>query len=240
MAGRLRQGHGELRWRQTRNFKTAVENNNGYNTPLLHAHDGQTVLLIWGAEHLTAHDVTTGEMLWSCAGFNPEATEYWPAIATPVIAGDVAIVPVGRDDRPGQSRLHGIRLGGRGEVTATHRVWQRDDLGVFVSSPAAYKGRVYLLRHRGGVVCLDPATGKTLWSGTLPEDNSPYYSSPIIAHGLLYAAREDGVVFCVRIEDGFELLGENRMGERLLACPVPVSGRLLIRGDRHLFCVAGE
>lgn len=231
---------GELRWQQTRNFKTAVENNNGYNTPLLHPHDGRTALLIWGAEHVTAHDAATGDMLWSCAGFNPEGTGYWPAIATPVIAGDVAIIPVGRDDRPGQSRLHGLRLGGRGEVTATHRLWKREDLGVFVASPAAYKGRVYLLRHRGGVVCLDPATGTTLWSGALPEDKSPYYASPIIAHGVLYAAREDGVLFAVRVEDRFELLSENRMGERILASPVPVADRLLIRGDHHLFCVAGE
>ncbi|HNQ89491.1 MAG TPA: PQQ-binding-like beta-propeller repeat protein [Verrucomicrobiota bacterium] len=228
---------GEMRWRQTRNFKTAIENNNGYNTPLLDTRDGQTALLIWGAEHLTAHDITTGEMLWSCGGFNPDATAYWPAIATPVIAGTVVIVPEGRDDRPGQSRVHGIRLGGRGDVTTTHRLWQREDLGVFVSSPAAYKGRVYLLRHRGGLVCLDPATGKTLWSGALPEDKSPYYSSPIIAHGILYAAREDGVIFTVRAEDRFDMLSANRMGERILASPVPAADRLLIRGDHHLFCV---
>jgi len=231
---------GELGWQKARNFETPVENNNGYNTPLLHQHRGNPALLVWGADHLTAHDATNGEILWTCAGFNPDATGYWPAIATPVIAGDVAIVPVGRDDRPGQARLHGIQLGGHGEVTTTHRLWKREDLGVFVSSPAAYKGRVYLLRHRGGVVCIDPANGKTVWSGTLPEDKSPYYASPVIANGILYAAREDGVVFAVRVEDRFELLSENPMSERIVASPVPVANRLLLRGDRHLFCVAGD
>jgi outer membrane protein assembly factor BamB len=99
---------------------------------------------------------------------------------------------------------------------------------------------VYVLRHRGGVVCLDPTNGKTIWSAALPEDKSPYYSSPIIANGILYAAREDGVVFAVRVAERFELLGEHPMGERLLASPVPAANRLLLRGDRHLFCVAGE
>jgi outer membrane protein assembly factor BamB len=231
---------GELRWRQTRSYETPVENNNAYNTPVLCEQAGKPALLLWGADHLTAHDATNGDLLWSCAGFNPEGTGYWPAIATPVVAGNVAIVPVGRDDRPGQAHVHGIQLGGRGDVTATHRLWQRDDLGVFVTSPAAYRGRVYLLRHKGGVVCLDPTNGKTLWSGALPEDNSPYYSSPVIAGGILYAAREDGFVFAVRVAERFELLGENPMGERLLASPVPVANRLLIRGDAHLFCVAGE
>jgi len=231
---------GELRWRQSRNFETPVENNNAYNTPVPHQHAGKPALLVWGADHLTAHDAANGKTLWSCGGFNPDATGYWPAIATPVIVGDLAVVPVGRDDRNGQSRVHGIKLGGEGDVTATHRLWKRKDLGVFVSSPAVYKDRIYLLRHRGSVVCLDPATGQTVWSDALPEDKSPYYASPTIANGILYAAREDGMVFAVRVEERFELLGANPMGERIVASPVPVANRLLLRGDRHLFCVAGD
>ncbi|MBI5384461.1 MAG: PQQ-like beta-propeller repeat protein [Verrucomicrobia bacterium] len=231
---------GELRWQQPRNYKTATEGDHGYSTPLLFQHEGKPALLVWGAEHLTAHDAADGKLLWSCGGFNPEGTGYWPAIATPVIVGTMAIVPVGRDDRPGQARIHGIKLGGHGDVTATHRAWKREDTGVFVSSPAAYQGRVYLLRHRGGVVCLDPATGKTIWTGAFPEGKGPYYSSPVIAGGILYAAREDGMVFAARVGEKFELLGENPMGERIVASPVPVANRLLIRGDRHLFCVAGK
>jgi outer membrane protein assembly factor BamB len=231
---------GELRWQQARNYQTPVENDNGYSTPLLHQHEGKPALLIWGADHLTAHDAADGKLLWSCGGFNPGATGYWPAIATPVIVGNLAVVPVGRDDRSGQARVHGIRLGGGGDVASTHRLWKREDTGVFVASPTAYKGRIYLLRHRGGVVCLDPASGKTVWSGAFPENKAPYYSSPVIAGGVLYAAREDGVVFAARVEEKFELLGENPMGERIIASPVPVANRLLIRGDRHLFCVSGE
>lgn len=231
---------GELRWQQARNYKTPIENDNGYSTPLLFPHEGKPALLVWGADHLTAHDAANGKLLWSCGNFNPDATGYWPAIATPVIVGNMAVVPVGRDDRPGQARIHGIKLGGHGDVTETHRVWKRDDVGVFVASLTEYQGRVYLLRHRGGVVCLDPATGKTIWSGAFPEHRTPYYSSPVIAHGVLYAAREDGVIFAARVGERFELLGESPMGERVIASIVPVANRLLIRGDRHLFCVAGK
>jgi outer membrane protein assembly factor BamB len=233
-------GSGELRWKQARQYQTPVENDNGYSTPQPIQHDGKAALVVWGADHLTAHDAMDGKLLWSCGDFNPQGTGYWPAIATPVIIGNMAVGPVGRDDRPNQARIHGIKLGGHGDVTATHRVWKREDLGVFVSSPVEYKGRVYLLRHRGGVVCLNPADGKTIWSDALPENKTPYYSSPVIAGGILYAAREDGVVFAARVEERFELLGENPMGERIIASPVPVANRLLIRGDRHLFCIAGE
>lgn len=231
---------GEIKWRELRNYKAPIENDNGYSTPVLFNHDGKPALLIWGADQLTAHDASNGKLLWSCGGFNPDRTGYWPAIATPAIVGNMAIVPVGRDDRPGQARIHGIRLGGSGDVTDTHRAWKREDLGVFVTTPVVFQGRVYLLRNRGEVVCLDPATGQTLWSDAFPRERTPYYSSPVIANGLLYAAREDGAVFVARIGDKFELLSENPMGERIIASPVAVGNRLLLRGDQHLFCIAVE
>lgn len=58
----------------------------------------------------------------------------------------------------------------------------------------------------------------------------------MVANGVLFAAREDGTVFSARVEQRFELLGENPMDERVLASPVPGSGRLFIRGDKQLFC----
>jgi outer membrane protein assembly factor BamB len=234
------QATGELRWRKPRTCQVPTENDNGYTTPLVFQHAGKTALLVWGADLLTAHDAASGDVLWSCGGFNPDGTGYWPAISTPVIAGDVVVVPVGRDDRPNQARVHGIRLGGTGDVTASHRVWKREDVGVFVPTPAAYKGRVYLLRHRGEVVCLDPASGKTLWAEALPRGAASYYASPVIAAGTLYAAREDGIVFSARIGETFELLGECRMGERIVASPAPARNRLFLRGDDHLFCVSAD
>jgi hypothetical protein len=30
------------------------------------------------------------------------------------------------------------------------------------------------------------------------------------------------------------------MGEQIIATPVPVKNRLILRGDQHLFCVAAE
>ena len=229
--------NGELRWLQPRDYKVPAENDNGYTTPVVFEHEGKKALLVWGADHLTAHAADTGKVLWSCGGFNPDGTGFWPAISTPVIAGEIAIVPVGRDDRDGQARVHGIRLGGEGNVTDSHRIWKREDVGVFVATPVEYEGKIYLLRHRGGVVCLDPKTGKTLWADAFPRSSSSYYSSPVVANGVLYAAREDGTVFSARIGEEFELLGENVMGEQIIASPTPIDGRLLIRGAKHLFCV---
>jgi outer membrane protein assembly factor BamB len=231
---------GELRWQQKRNYDVPRENDNGYTTPVFFNYKGREAFLIWGADHLTAHAAADGSSLWSCGGFNPKGTGNWPAIATPVIAGDLAIVPVGRDDRPKQGQIHAVRLDGSGDVTDSHRAWKREDIGIFVTSPVEYKGRIYLLRPRGNLVCLDPQTGETIWADSLPRGAGRYFASPMIAGGVLYAAREDGTVFVARVEDKFELLSENPMNEQIIGTPVADKDRLLLRGEKHLFCIEGK
>ncbi len=232
-------GTGQLRWKVPRQYETAIEGDNSYTTPLVIGPQGKEIILVWGGEHLTAHAAADGQLLWSCNDFNPQAVAHWPTVASPVVAGDIVITACGRADR-GAPRFHGIKLGGKGDVTATHRVWKREDTGTFVPTPVVYEGRLYLVRDHGQVECIDPATGQTLWRDAFPKGSPSYYASPVIADGKLYAAREDGVVFVAKLGDKFELLAENDMGEQVIASPVPVANHLLIRGARHLFCVAGE
>jgi outer membrane protein assembly factor BamB len=230
---------GELHWKVARDYETPTEGDHSYATPAVIRHDGREAILVWGAEHLTAHDAADGSVLWSCGDFNPTRQGNWPAVGSAVVVGDVAVVPYARGDS-----LTGVRLGddnAKGDVTNTHKLWVRQDTGTFVPTPAAYKGKVYLVRDRGEVECIDPKTGKTAWSGQLPKSSASYYSSPSLADGKIYAAREDGVVFVARVEGGtFEVLAENEMDERIIACPVPVAGRLLLRGEQNLYCVGAE
>jgi outer membrane protein assembly factor BamB len=232
---------GALCWKVPRNYETPIEGDHGYSTPLLLNRNGKEELLVWGGQHLTLHDVSNGKVLWSFGdAFNPESKPNWPTVASIVVAGDIAVVPFGRADR-GQPRLHGIKISDRPAATEQNaRIWKRDDTGTFVPTPALYQSRVYIVRDRGEVECLDPTTGKSLWSNAFPKASSSFYSSPVVASGKLYAAREDGVVFVANVDGKFELLAENNMGERVIASPVPVANRLFIRGEQHLFCISGE
>ncbi|MCZ6795512.1 MAG: PQQ-binding-like beta-propeller repeat protein [Planctomycetota bacterium] len=224
---------GDMAWKAARDYDCPTEGDHAYTTPIVIEHRGRQALLVWGAEHLTAHDAADGKVLWSCGGFNPQRRRNWLAVASAVVAGDVVVVPYGRG-----KRLAGVRLGGEGDVTATHRLWTRDDAGAFVPTPAARDGKVYVLGDRGELTCIDARKGETVWRDRLPEHGTSYYASPVIAGGHLYATREDGVVLVARLTGGFEVLSENDMGERMIASPVPVAGRILLRGERHLFCVA--
>jgi outer membrane protein assembly factor BamB len=231
---------GELAWKVARNYETPTECDHGYSTPLVIQHDGKESILVWGAQHLTIHDAQDGKLLWSCGNFNPEESKLWPSIVTPVIVDDIAVIAYGRNDR-GQPRLHGIRLTGSGDVTATNHVWKREDVSTFVPTPAVSNGRVILVRDRGEVECIEPATGNTIWSAAFPKGRASFYASPLIAGDLLYAPREDGVVFVASLaNDQFELLSENDMQEPVIGSPVPAADRIFIRGEKHLFCIAAR
>jgi hypothetical protein len=126
---------GEMAWKVPRNYTTPMECDHGYSTPLVIQYQGKESILVWGAEHITIHNATDGQITWSCGNFNPESNGLWPAIVTPVVVGNIVVIAYGRNDR-GAPRLHGIRLSGSGDVTQTNHLWKRDDVGTFVPTPA--------------------------------------------------------------------------------------------------------
>ncbi len=219
---------GELHWKVARDYPTPVEGDHSYATPHVVQLDGHQAVIVWGAQHLTAHDAADGKVLWSCEGFNPNNKLNWVVVASSVVVGDRVVIPYGRGEQ-----LHGVDLTGK-------RVWERKDTGSFVPTPAAYKGHVYLLHDRGEIECIDPSDGKTLSKGKLPRSSANFYSSPTIADGKVYAAREDGLIFVATAEGPFQVLSQNDMSERMIASPVAINNRLLIRGEQHLFCIGGK
>ena len=153
-----------------------------------------------------------------------------------MIVDGTAVICFKRNDR-GLPQMHGIKINGSGDVTETNHQWIRDDVSSFVPSPISYQGNVYLVRDRGEVECFNPATGATIWSEALPKSRSNFYATPLIANGKLYAAREDGVVFVASLtDDGIEILSENDMEQSVIGSPVPMDGKLLIRGEKQLRC----
>lgn len=225
---------GEVLWNTPREYENARESDQAYTTPQVVKLDGKDVIVTWGADHLTGHDAQSGELLWECGGFNPQNQGLWRVIASATVGDDIAIVPFGRGEF-----LAGVRVGGRGNITHTNRLWEKQRLGTDVPAPAVRDGKAYLLTDAGQIACLDMTTGQEFWSVSLPRSRNKFYSSLVLAGDLLYAAREDGMIFVGRVtDDGFELLSENPMGEVILATPVPIRNGLLVRGREHLFWIA--
>jgi outer membrane protein assembly factor BamB len=224
---------GSVAWKTPRQYERPDESDQAYTTPLLVKLDGRDVIVTFGADHLTAHDAATGKLLWDDDSYNPKNERMWRVIGSPVLNGDVMFAPFGRGEW-----ATAVRLAASGPT----KLWERRDRGLSseVPTPVVDGDKAYMLTDRGGVKCLDLWTGKELWAGNLPRNRFRYYASPVLAGGKLYCPREDGMLFVVDASDGFELLSENNMGEKVVASLVPIREGLLIRGFDHLFWVSGH
>lgn len=227
---------GETVWRTTRHFDTAEESDQSYATPAVATIGGVETVVTWGADHLTGHDARSGELLWECGGFNPENEGMWRTIASAAVSGDVAVVPYGRGDW-----LAAIRLGGSGDVTDTARVWEVADAGSDVPTPWIAGDRVYVLRDKGEVLCLDLGTGDRLWSDKLPRSRAKIFSSPVIAGDRLYAVREDGSSVVAQLtSEGLRVLSESDLDDIVVATPVATREGLLVRTRERLYLFSGD
>ncbi len=226
----------KVAWKQDRKFQTAEESDQSYTTPQVAELNGREVLVTWGADHLTGHAADSGELLWQCGGFNPENTAMWRVIASPAVDNEVAIVPYGRGEFLAAIDLQQAS----GDITTSHRRWEKAKLGADVPTPIIQGQRVLLLTDKGAVHCLDKLSGQQRWEGQLPRAKPNYYASPILAGDTLYCAREDGVVMTAELNQGLKNVTENDLGESIMATPVPVRGQLLLRGENHLFLIGSK
>lgn len=110
-----------------------------------------------------------------------------------------------------------------------------------MSTPLVYSNRLYLLNSdRKLLSCLEPASGKILWTGTL-GGSAKIEASPTAADGKIYAVNHRGEVFVVAAADEFKLLNTAEFGDqsdRQVRSSIAIaSGHLYVRTDTQLFCI---
>jgi outer membrane protein assembly factor BamB len=224
---------GKLAWKQDRNTGAPSEAAQSYTTPVV-VQEGETELIVvLGADYVTGHDAADGKELWKVGSLNPRKNGFFRSISSAVVSDGIVIAPYARG-----GTVTAIKLGGKGDVTETHVLWAKEDLGADVPTPIAKDGKVYLCNDKGQISCLDLKTGASLWS-TQPEKRrvTTVSASPILAGGKIYITREDAKTFVITPEKDSKLVAENSLaGEFVLATPVFVDGKVLIRTNDNLYC----
>lgn len=121
------------------------------------------------------------------------------------------------------------------EDTQGKVLWESPRMGSRHASPLAVSGKVYGVVQIG-LNCLDANTGKELWQQRL---KGPISASPLAADGKIYLFAEDGSGYVMRQGgDKPELLATNSLGESISATPALMPGKLIVRGDKHLWCLS--
>ena len=231
------QATGEEAWKIDRNYDNEKESGQSYTTPIVYGQQKDQKVLVWGADHLTAYSAKDGSLIWECGGFNPDDEAMWRVIASPVISGSHVFVPYGRGEH-----VACVKLGGKGDVTKTNRVWELDGLGSDVPTPTAFDNAFYLLGDKGVFQALDVSSGEVLWKNTMPKARGKFYASPVCApnkessNSLMFLIRDSGKTYVTQANrKEFKLIHEGDLKERIVATPALAKGMVLVRGSKHLY-----
>jgi outer membrane protein assembly factor BamB len=120
-------------------------------------------------------------------------------------------------------------------------VWVIDHDAPDVSSPLLSSGRLYFHKGKSGQLsCVDAATGKPHYFARRLQGLDNTYASPIAAGGHVYLTARSGTTVVIKDADELSIVAKNAVDETVGATPAPVDNELFIRGDKHLFCIAGS
>ncbi len=204
---------GKTRWRTKRDATV------NWTSPLVVKVSDQPRIIVSGTNTLRAYDAETGKELWKREGMHTQC------IPTPV-ESDGRLYTLGGKDH------YALCLTMTGE-----ELWKVRSPGAHIPSPLVAGKRFYYAEDGGWGVSLNVENGKRVWRERL---GSKQQASPVAGDGKLYFTGETGIITVVKMDDAFEELARNDIGENVVASPAIAEGRLFLRGDKHLFCIGAK
>jgi outer membrane protein assembly factor BamB len=195
-----------------------------YSTPFVVQTAAGPELIINSSQRVDAYDPKSGTLLWHVG-----APHQFP-IPSPAFHDGVLYLSRGYRSGPYMA----VRAGGRGDVTATHLLWQTPTGAPYISSLVYDNGLIYMASDVGGVTAVDAATGQRVWQHRIP---GIFSASPVAGDGKVYFVSETGEVTVLRAGRTPDVLATNSLGERLIASPAISNGQIFLRSDDRLFCI---
>lgn len=203
--------NGNQRWVKNRPGKIC------WSSPSIAYVNRKPQLILMGNPAITAYDPNSGEQLWQvdCMG------------------GEVCPCPCSID---------GVIFGANeyAKLVAINGVdgkvlWESSDYLPEVSSPVATKDHLYVATSYGVLAAYDTKTGALAKEHEL---NVEFYSSPMIVEGKLYLFSNDGKMHIFSTDNEFNLLSSFETGERTMATPAFTDGKIVVRTEKSIYCVA--
>jgi outer membrane protein assembly factor BamB len=133
-----------------------------------------------------------------------------------------------------------VKMGGSGDVTDTHVLWRYQKSLPDVPGVLVYRGVLYLIRNGGILQTLDPATGKLIKQGRLPQAMDEYYASPVAGDGKVYLLSRDGKATVLEAGSDWGVSATSDFGEEIFATPAIADGHMWVRTATALYDFAAK
>jgi outer membrane protein assembly factor BamB len=206
---------------------------NGYvgtfSSPILVKNNNRVELVMSYPQLLCAYEPVTGKELWRCDGLN-ELVYASPLAGSGVVVGMGGFL----------GTAIAVKNGGKGDVTATHRLWREERTKNRLGSGVIKDDHVYILNTEGIAECIELRSGKTIWEERVqakgPKSSS--WSSMVLVGDRIYVLNQSGDTVMLGASPKYEALGVNSIGNELTNTSHAISdGEIFLRTHKHLWCI---
>jgi len=202
---------GAERWSKARSERVT------WSSPIIAMVGSIPQLVLMGNPSITAYNPNNGEELWKVNCMSGE-------VGASACSSNGIIFGASE-----YSKMVAIN-GSDGSV-----LWESNDLLPEVASPVATKDNLYIATSYGVVANFDTQTGEIRKEHEL---NTEFYSSPVIVEGKIYLFCTNGKMYIFSANDDFNLLHSFDTGEQTFATPAFTDGKIVVRTEKSIYCVA--
>jgi len=203
---------GAERWSKSRPDKLS------WCSPIIAYANNTPQLVLMGCPSITSYNPNNGEQLWRVERFMGE-------VASSACSANGVVYGASE-----YARLVAINAAD-GTV-----LWENNDFLPETPSPVATKDNIYMATDYGVVVSFDTQTGKIRVEHEF--SSKTFHSSPIIADGKVFLFSVDGTAYIFTADDEFKLLDSFGTGEETFASPAFTDGKIVVRTEKSIYCVA--
>lgn len=213
---------GKERWKTMRGV-TRIS----HGTPTLWTGpDGRVQVVSEAGDVVQGFDRDTGEKLWT------STVEGEGKVPSTLVADGKVFTAGGFR---GRESIKAFRLGEKGNLQEKNLVWEQKKGNPKVPSMVHVKPYLFTVNDTGFATCLKADTGEVVWNERV---SGGFSASPVHADGKLYLLDNNGDTTVIEAGPQFKVLAKNPLTEPTQASMAVAGGRLFIRTEKNLYCVA--
>jgi outer membrane protein assembly factor BamB len=212
-------------------WKTQRDEYPGWCTPNIYTNNGKTYVALNGYKLRAGYDFNTGKEVWRMSGGGDIQ------IPTPVVGNDLIYF---NSAHGRSSPIIAVKTDAVGDITLKENEtanqyvkWSVPRGGSYMHTLLLYRNHLYNVNWNGAVVCLDPLTGKEIYTAKLGKANS-FIASPVASDGKIYIIDEEGTVYILKDGESFSLLAEIPFNDICLTAPAITDGMIIFRTQNYL------
>ena len=202
---------GEQVWKTSRDVKIS------WSSPIIVNTGKQMEAMLVAEPFVISYNPATGKELWR---INCISGEVGPSLAY----ADGVVFSVND-----YAKLAAVQVGPTPKL-----LWESDEYLSDIPSPVATAKYLFLPTSYGMMVCYDAKTGTKYWE---KDFATPTYASPMLADGNIFQMDKKGVMHIFKADKTYTTVTESPLGEGSSCTPAFAGGKIIIRGDKNLYCI---